>query len=241
MNLTAAAALGALILAASGAPAMAGGYWDGGIVHSDQGDEPPAYSDRDCPCYCPSDRQEHGRGHERRWGDSDQRGWSERDYGDDRAGERYDSDERVYDSGWQDQGDYQDQGEDQDQDYGPAGYSDYGYDVGPEGFVDEGAGGEGFAGAFANVGVDVDIRDRERFGDHDHEMMRHDHHVQPYPPRMMHHEDHQYPQHQGYQPHMSQWNQPMQPDHPMQPGMAQRMPAYSHPTVMRRSGGGRRW
>src|SRR5580658_7795638 len=128
MKLTAAAAIGALILAASAAPAVAGGYWDGGIVQSGQGDgPPPVYADRNCPCYCPSGRDEHGRGprEAQRWGDRDggDRGWSnqERYYSDDRdeGDARYYSDEQVYDSGWQDR-DVQDEGDYQDEDYAPA-------------------------------------------------------------------------------------------------------------------------
>ena len=69
MKTTAAAAIGALILAASVAPAFAGGYWDGGIVQSGPAGGPPAYGDRNCPCYCPRDRQD-----------------DRRDYGDERAG-----------------------------------------------------------------------------------------------------------------------------------------------------------
>jgi hypothetical protein len=247
MKLTATAALGALILAASAAPAFAGGYWDGGIVQSGQGGDPqPGYYDRDCPCYCPSDRQ----GHDQRWGDADDRGWSggNRYYRNDRdTGDvRYSSDERVYDSGWQDQDAYQDQGDYQDEDNAPADYSDSGYEVGPYGYYDD-AGGGGFAGgsAFANVGVDLDFsdrfRDRDRFHDHDqfhdHDMMHHDDHQH----MMMHHED-RYPQHQSYQPHMGQWGSPMQPYHQMQPhySMAPRVSGYSHPMAMHRSGGGGR-
>jgi hypothetical protein len=240
MKLTATAALGALILAASAAPAFAGGYWDGGIVQSGQGgDAQPGYYDRDCPCYCPSDRQEHRREwrREQGWGDRDRYDSDDRDGGD----ARYSSDERVYDSGWQDQDGYQDQGDDQDQDYAPAEYSDSGYDVGPYGYYDEasgGGGGDGFVGggAFANVGIDLDINDRERFRDHerfhDHDMMHHDDHQH----MMMHHEDHPYPQHQGYQPRMGQWGSPMQPHYSMAP----RTSGYSHPVAVHRSGGGGR-
>jgi hypothetical protein len=249
MKLTATAALGALILAASAAPAFAAGYWDGGIVQSGQGsDAQPSYSDRDCPCYCPSDRQSQGRDwrEEQRWSDRDRYQGDDRESGD----ERYSSNERVYDSGWQDQGAYQDQQDDQDQDYAPAEYSDSGYGVGPDGYYDEAGGGSAgaIAGAdgFANVGIDVDIndrfRDRDHFHDqerfHDHDMMHHDDHQH----MMMHHQDHPYPQHQSYQPHMGQWGSPMQPYHQMQPhyGMAPRMSGYSHPMAMHRSGGGGR-
>jgi len=213
MKMTAAAAIGALILAASAAPALAGGYWDGGVVQGGQAEAPgPAYADRDCPCNCPPDRDGRGWREQRRWGDrgdnryGDDRGWSDRGqyYSEDRG----EVDERVYDSGWQDQDAYD------DEDYAPAEYFDSGYGVGPDVFIDEGGGGGdvGFAGAgafagadaFADVGVDVDIRDRfhDHFRDHDHD--HHDHHM--YPP--MH--DHQYPQHPGY-PHAWGSMQPMQP------------------------------
>ena len=80
MKMTAAAAIGALILAASAVPALAGGYWDGGIVQSGPPGAPiggpPRYSDPNCPCYCPSDRQDDRARGDDRSGWRDQRGWS---------------------------------------------------------------------------------------------------------------------------------------------------------------------
>jgi hypothetical protein len=243
MTRTVAAAIGALILAASAAPAaFAGGYWDGGIVQGGQAADSPAYGDRDCPCYCPSDRDRH----DQRWGerDRDDRSWSDRDrdYGDDNA--RSWSDQRGYDSGWQGDDAYQDDSDYQDQDTAPAEYADDGYGVGPDAYYDEGGGGGGFvgggsfvdAGAFADI--DVDINARDRFRDRFHERDMHDdHHMQPYPPHMMQHDNRPYsPQ------HTSGWSTPMQPYHSMQPHYSMAPRVYSHPIAVRRSGGGgRRW
>ncbi|MEJ0066989.1 MAG: hypothetical protein WDM85_17550 [Caulobacteraceae bacterium] len=171
MKLTAAAAIGALILAASAVPAVACGYWDGGIVQSGPpGGPPPDYAGRDCPCYCPGrqdygDRRDH-RGDDRQ-GWRDRRDWSasDREFGEGRefGDGRGWIDERGYDSGWRDDGADYDGGDD----YGPADYSDGGdYDVGP-GYVDERRSG-GFveSGPFVNV-VDFDLHGRSRFQDRD--------------------------------------------------------------------------
>ena len=71
MKTTALAAIGALMLAAGGAPAMAGGYWDGGIVHEGP---PPAESRWDAgDCGC-----RHARHQEREWrGREDDRRYEE--------------------------------------------------------------------------------------------------------------------------------------------------------------------
>ena len=202
MTFRATAAIGALILAASAAPAVAGGYWDGGIVQSG-----PAYGAAqdqqwNCPCNCPPVREDRFGG-----GWRDERGWSE-----DQGDQRYYQSRSIQED--TDQQDY----DQQDYDRTPQDYSDYG--VGPGYAVEEsagggGGGGEGFgfagAGAFAganasaDVDVDVDIRDRDHRG---HDMMHH----MPYPPRMMQ----PYP-HQPYPPqHMGGWG-PMPGNHPMQP------------------------
>jgi hypothetical protein len=230
MKMRAAAAIGALILAASAAPAVAGGYWDGGIVRGGPVEgPPPGYSVRDCPCYCPRDREDVGD----RWGD-DRRGWSdERDWSASDGDGRGWSD--GYDSGWQGDGDYE------DEDYAPADYSDNGYGVGPEYVIDEGGGG-GFAGGFANVGLDFDFRDgfrdhfrdRDRFREddrfHDHDTFRHDH-------QMMRHDDHQLPQHSGY-PHMGSWGSMQHPTHMIGSyGHAVSRPAMHGGTVIHGGGG----
>ncbi len=221
MKLTAAAALGALILAASAAPAIAGGYWDGGIVQSGPSEgPPPGYAGRDCPCYCPPAGE--GYGDQR----DDRRGWSE---------------EQDYDSGWRDDGArYDDQ--DEEGDYAPADYSYSGYDVGPEYVIDAGGGGAGFVGAggFAGGGVDFVFGDRFRdhfhdqdhfrFRDHDHDM-HHDH----YPPHMVRRDDHPYPQHSG-NPHMGSWgSMQSHPTHMI--GSYGHTGGYGHPAM---HGGGRR-
>ena len=152
MKMTAAAAIGALILAASAAPALAGGYWDGGIVQGGQGaDPPPARSDRDCPCYCPRDRADYGQRQDDRRVWSDQRDWS--------ASDGDDADQRGYD----------------DEDYGPAEYSDDGYYEGPGYVVDSGGSG-GFVGAGGFVGVDIGFHDRF----HDHDQFRDHYHSPPH-------------------------------------------------------------
>lgn len=250
MRMTAAAAIGALILAAGAAPAFAGGYWDGGIVQGGPAVESrPAYADQCCPCGCPRVREDDG--------DRERRGWSDaRDYGEARAW----SDERDFDSGWRDDdATYEDRDED---DYGPADYSDSGYGVGPAEFYDYygggGGGGGGFAGAgafsgagaFANVGVDVSLRDhfhdhfhdhdmfhdhdRSHFHDHDHDMSHHDHHM-AYAPQMSPMGGH------GYAPHV--WGA-MQPHAGGQVHMmGGHVGGFSHPAMHSggmHGGGGRR-
>jgi hypothetical protein len=214
MKMTAAAAIGALILAASAAPALAGGYWDGGIVHGGQAADPsPARGDRDCPCYCPRDRADYGdrRDDRRAW--SDQRDWS--------VSDRDDADQQGYD----------------DEDYAPADYSDDSYDSG-SGYVIDSGGSGGFVGAGGFVGVDIGFHDRfrdhdqfrehDRFHEHD---MRHDH----YPPHMMQHDDHPYPQHTGY-PHMGSWGS-IQPHPTHMIGSYGHTGGYGHPAA--HGGGGR--
>jgi hypothetical protein len=201
MKMTAAAAIGALILAASAAPALAGGYWDGDIVQGGQAADPPrARGDRDCPCYCPRDRADYGARQD------DRRVWN---------------DQREDDSAWRDDSArYQDQDE---EDYAPADYSDDGYGVGPEYVIDAGGGGSGFVGGGAFAGGGVDIEFNDRFRDHfdDHDRFRdHDHHMQPH---MMRHDDHPpYPQHQGSQPHMGAWGHTGGYGHPAMHGGGRR-------------------
>jgi hypothetical protein len=244
MKLTAAAAIGALILAASAAPALAGGYWDGGIVQGGQAaDPPPAHWDRDCPCYCPRDRQDYGDWREER-GDGGQYYGREGGWGD----------ERVYDSGWQDQG--------PNEDYIPDAYSDNGYGVGPDGFIDEGNSGGVFVvgggSAFSDANVDFDFRDRfrdhDRFRDRDlfrdHDRFRdHDFRDRDFHDRdigrdhdrgVFDRDDHMHmtPQH-GFQ-HMGAWGGASMPMHMT----GAHMGGFSHPTMhggaVMHGGGGRR-
>jgi hypothetical protein len=157
MKMTAAGALCALILAASAAPALAGGYWDGGIQSGPPGAATLRW-DRNCPCDCPPVRQDYG---ERR---DDRRAWS---------------DQREDDSDWRDDGARY------EEDYGPADYSDDGYGVGPAYIIDEDGGGGGFANAEAFAGGGADFELRDGFGDHfrDRDHFRdHDHRMQTYPP-----------------------------------------------------------
>ena len=226
MKMTAAAAIGALILAASAAPAFAGGYWDGGVARpGPAAASRPAHADPDCPCARAEDRQDYG---DDRGGWRDQRDWSgsERDYGDERGW----SDERDFDSGWRDDGARYD---DED-DYAPADAPDDFYDAGPGYHLDEGgAGGGGFVGNGAFVGLGFDFRDRfrgrDQFRDHDH-FSDHDHHAAH---SHVIQQDHQtYPQHSG------SWS-------PTQPHYAPRSHAqgYAHPAMhggMARGGGRRR-
>jgi hypothetical protein len=167
MKLTAAAAIGALILAASAGPAFAG-YWDGAIVPTGPSNVPPPAADPcgggGCPCNCapaPLDRYG-GEG----WEDS-----AGRRGGDWRADQNWSEDDNGPGSAYQDEA------------YGeaPAEYLGGDYGVGPAYVVEEsGGGGGGFgfarADAFANASafavVDVDIHDG------------HHHHMPPYPPHM---------------------------------------------------------
>jgi hypothetical protein len=237
MKLTAAAAIGALILAASAAPAIAGGYWDGGIVQGGQAADPPAHWDRDCPCYCPRDRDDYS-------GRREERGDRDEYYGSDRGW----SDERVYDSGWQDQG--------QDEGYVPDASSDNGYGVGPDGFIDDGGssgvfvvgGGSAFAdaNAFGNVGVDFDFRDRfrdhDRFHDRDfHDRDFHDRDMsRDHDRRMFDRDDHLHvtPQH-GYQ-HMGAWGGASMPMHMAGGHMSGFSHTAMHGGAVMHGGGGRR-
>jgi hypothetical protein len=247
---TAAAAIGALILAAGAGPAMAGGYWDGGIVHEGGGEAGQRW-DESCHCYCPDAQRDDGwrehasRGDEQRWARNDDRS------GDDWRGDDWRGDDR----GWRDEESWREEGPaDEEETYTPTEFYEGEGGVGPNTFIDEGGGGGGgfagangiavasaFADASASVDVNVDIRERER-RQHDHNHM-----MQPYPP--MHH-DHQ------MQPYPPMHNQPMPPMHGYQPmpsmkgwgggmgGMSSswgHMGGYHAPMVMHRSGGGRRW
>jgi hypothetical protein len=194
MKMTAAAALGALILATYAVPALAGGYWDGGIVQSG-----PSGADRgdQCPCYCPRDREDYGARQE------DQRGWSDRredrgryearNYGDQDYGDQDYGDQGYGDQGYGDQA-YDDQDYDDQADYGPSGYADEGYGAGPGYVVDEDG---GFAGGGVNLVFGDRFRDRgrfnDRFGDRGHA-------------HMLRRDDRPPAQQQGYAPHMGAWS-----------------------------------
>ena len=236
MKITAAAAIGALILAASAVPALAGGYWDGGIVQSGPPGGPPGY--------CPPARQDYSDDDRRGW--RDESGWSASERGDGRSwdDERYRGDESDWsdqqddDSGWRDGADFDDA-----DDYAPAEYSDGGfYDVGPS-YVVDGGGAGGFVNSGPFIGLGFDFRDRgrdhfrdhDRFRDHDHFSDRDRHAAYSH---VMQRDHQSYPQHTGG------WG-PMQPHQPMQGYHPTHMIAsyghtggYGHPAA--HSGGHRR-
>jgi hypothetical protein len=161
------AAMGALILALSAGPALAGGYWDAG--GPEPGDDAPAsyHHDGDCDRPCPPcpDAREHG------WRD----GWSDRD---DRDHE-----------GWRREGWREHRGEAHEV-FLPAEFFEGGGGVGPDVFIEDSGGAGGFVddGSFAGAGASAfaSASASARVSIHEREFMHHKMMHQMMHPMMMH-------------------------------------------------------